>query len=194
MKTITFVSRHPEYPSKKVAVSREIDLDRLSPAARFLADSILTTVTGDDLSIVYVCGPSPRERNIDQDEIAIMDRQFPGLADNPETITWSWPELRTNEDPVSYFERQAADMHRIGAVTIKSRTGSCFDLASLGASPAETIRCIRAAAGLTQAAFAAAYGIPKRTFESWEMGERTPPPYVIRLLEAAVAANRPRED
>lgn len=61
-------------------------------------------------------------------------------------------------------------------------------------TPSEQIKSIRAAAGLTQAAFAAAYGIPKRTYEAWEMGERTPPPYVIRLLEATVAANRPRED
>lgn len=51
---------------------------------------------------------------------------------------------------------------------------------------AEQIKAIRAASGLTQAAFASRYGIPKRTIEAWEMGQRTPPPYVIRLLETAV--------
>lgn len=51
---------------------------------------------------------------------------------------------------------------------------------------AEQIKSIRAVSGLTQAAFASRYGIPKRTIEAWEMGQRTPPPYVIRLLETAV--------
>lgn len=51
---------------------------------------------------------------------------------------------------------------------------------------AEQIKSIRAEAGLTQAAFASRYGIPKRTIEAWEMGQRTPPPYVLRLLETVV--------
>lgn len=51
---------------------------------------------------------------------------------------------------------------------------------------AEQIKAIRAESNLTQAAFASRYGIPKRTVEAWEMGQRTPPPYVIRLLETAV--------
>lgn len=53
-------------------------------------------------------------------------------------------------------------------------------------TPAEQIRAIRASTGLTQAAFAARYEIPKRTYEAWEMGERTPPSYVVRLLASAV--------
>lgn len=53
---------------------------------------------------------------------------------------------------------------------------------------AEQIRAIRARTGLSQAAFAARYEIPKRTVEAWEMGQRTPPPYVIRLLSEAVSA------
>ena len=53
---------------------------------------------------------------------------------------------------------------------------------------AETVRALRQKAGLTQAAFAALYEIPKRTLENWEAGVRTPPPYVVRLLEAAVNA------
>lgn len=51
---------------------------------------------------------------------------------------------------------------------------------------AEQIKSIRARTGLSQAAFAARYDIPKRTVEAWEMGQRTPPPYVIRLLSEAV--------
>ena len=54
----------------------------------------------------------------------------------------------------------------------------------------EQIRAIRARTGLSQAAFAARYDIPKRTIEAWEMGQRTPPPYVIRLLSEAVPASK----
>lgn len=46
-----------------------------------------------------------------------------------------------------------------------------------------TIKDIRALTGLSQAAFAEKYHIPKRTYESWEMGQRTPPEYVVELLE-----------
>lgn len=53
-------------------------------------------------------------------------------------------------------------------------------------SASEEIKTIRASTGLSQAAFAAKYEIPKRTLEAWEMGDRTPPPYVLRLLALAV--------
>ena len=48
------------------------------------------------------------------------------------------------------------------------------------------IKEIRSMSGLTQKAFAEKYGIPKRTLESWEMGERKPPEYVAALLERVV--------
>lgn len=54
-------------------------------------------------------------------------------------------------------------------------------------TPAEQIKSIRARTGLSQAAFAARYDIPKRTVEAWEMGQRTPPSYVIRLLSEVVS-------
>lgn len=44
------------------------------------------------------------------------------------------------------------------------------------------IRVIRAGTGLTQAGFSAALGIPRRTLQSWEMGERECPAYVIDLI------------
>nr|DAH24641.1 MAG TPA: putative transcriptional regulator [Caudoviricetes sp.] len=49
----------------------------------------------------------------------------------------------------------------------------------------EQIKAIRASTGLTQKEFEKAFGIPSRTYEAWEMGERKPPQYVIRLLEMA---------
>lgn len=45
------------------------------------------------------------------------------------------------------------------------------------------IKSIREKTGMTQSEFAGKYNIPKRTLESWEMGERIPPEYVIELLE-----------
>lgn len=44
------------------------------------------------------------------------------------------------------------------------------------------IRALRAETGLTQAGFSAALGIPRRTIQSWEMGERECPAYVIDLI------------
>lgn len=44
------------------------------------------------------------------------------------------------------------------------------------------IRSLRAETGLTQAGFSAALGIPRRTIQSWEMGERECPAYVIALI------------
>lgn len=55
---------------------------------------------------------------------------------------------------------------------------------------AEQIRAIRARTGLSQEAFSRAYEIPRRTIQDWERGLRTPPPYVIRLLEIAIQNER----
>ena len=44
------------------------------------------------------------------------------------------------------------------------------------------IRAIRAGTGLSQVAFGAALNIPRRTLQSWEMGERECPAYVIDLI------------
>ena len=45
------------------------------------------------------------------------------------------------------------------------------------------VRTLRFQTGLSQAAFAARYNIPLRTIEDWESNKRTPPAYVIELLE-----------
>lgn len=49
-----------------------------------------------------------------------------------------------------------------------------------------TIKEIRSLTGLSQAKFASRFEIPKRTIESWEAGERTPPEYVTKMLERIV--------
>lgn len=54
--------------------------------------------------------------------------------------------------------------------------------------PAEQIKEIRAATGLSQQKFAEKTGVPARTILSWETGDRNPPSYVIPLLRLAVRA------
>ena len=47
---------------------------------------------------------------------------------------------------------------------------------------AEELKEARKAAGLTQQSMADRTLISKRTIEKWEIGERTPPPYVQRFV------------
>ena len=58
-------------------------------------------------------------------------------------------------------------------------------------NPADQIKAIRQQTGLSQARFADLYGLPKRTLENWESGQRIPPPYVLALLERAVKEDFP---
>ena len=48
------------------------------------------------------------------------------------------------------------------------------------------IRDLRTKLGDTQSEFAARYHIPFRTVQNWEAGVRTPPEYVMRLLECRI--------
>ena len=48
------------------------------------------------------------------------------------------------------------------------------------------IREMRTRLGDTQSEFAARYNIPFRTVQNWEAGVRTPPEYVMRLLESRI--------
>lgn len=54
---------------------------------------------------------------------------------------------------------------------------------TINADTKSQIKSIRASAGLTQKEFSALVGVPRRTFEDWESGRRTPAEYLIRLLE-----------
>lgn len=58
--------------------------------------------------------------------------------------------------------------------------GQLWDAAHL------TIRDIRAHTGLSQAAFAVRYCIPRRTVENWERGDRQCADYIRLLLAEAV--------
>ena len=54
-------------------------------------------------------------------------------------------------------------------------------------------RKLRAISGMTQAEFVREYRIPRRTIEHWDVGERTPPPYVLELLAADVVSAKIKE-
>lgn len=58
-------------------------------------------------------------------------------------------------------------------------------------TPSEEIKALRSRTGLSQAAFAVRWSIPRRTLEDWEAGRRTPPPYLLPLLAHAVATANP---
>jgi DNA-binding transcriptional regulator YiaG len=45
-----------------------------------------------------------------------------------------------------------------------------------------TIKDLRTASGMTQKAFAEYFGIPKRTVENWEGGQRECPSYLLSLI------------
>jgi DNA-binding transcriptional regulator YiaG len=46
-----------------------------------------------------------------------------------------------------------------------------------------TIKELRSLTQLSQSKFANAVGIPVRTIQQWEQGERVPPEYVVTLIE-----------
>lgn len=50
------------------------------------------------------------------------------------------------------------------------------------AVPNTSIKEMRIASGMTQIAFAEYLNIPRRTIQEWESDRRTPPPYVVELI------------
>lgn len=53
---------------------------------------------------------------------------------------------------------------------------------------------IRRMLGVSRAEFSRRYGIPVRTLEEWDAGRRTPPDYVVSLLERCVKEDMNKED
>ena len=49
-------------------------------------------------------------------------------------------------------------------------------------SDAPDIVSIRKQTGLSQSKFAKAFGVPMRTLQGWELGERVPPQYLVDLI------------
>lgn len=51
---------------------------------------------------------------------------------------------------------------------------------------AEELKEIRKKLGMSRKAFFETFGVPQKTLEDWEYGKRTPPDYVMTLLETAI--------
>lgn len=55
-----------------------------------------------------------------------------------------------------------------------------------------TIRELCREHGLTQKALAERFGIPLRTIEDWSTGKRTPPDYVVRMIQTILEYEKRR--
>lgn len=47
-------------------------------------------------------------------------------------------------------------------------------------------KSLRAKTGMSRRAFYEEFGVPERTLQSWEEGDRTPPAYVVKMLQKQV--------
>lgn len=57
----------------------------------------------------------------------------------------------------------------------------------------ETIRSLRINTGLSQAQFAAYFHIPTCTLQDWEHNRRTPPAYVLYMMQELLKRNKAEE-
>ena len=107
-----------------VRIEFDVDLDKLSPPARAIAENIYTTDNHDDLSNIRCYGPTQRELLIKegrQDEIPKIIKHFgEDILDGPSNFMWWFDGLRINETPEDYFERQAKDMRDKGVHRISN--------------------------------------------------------------------------
>lgn len=114
-----------------VRVPERVDCEKLSAPARLIAESILTTARDDDMSLIWVTGPSIYERLQSEgktEEANCALRNFGDLANSPDSIVWRFDALRLDESTEQYFERQVDAMLKAGARLIKTRTGEQYPL------------------------------------------------------------------
>lgn len=96
-----------------------------------------------------------------------------------------WAEALTSADRDAFVSDWALSSIWEDAEGDGITTSRIADLEELWDVAHATVRDIREHTGLTQAAFAVKYCIPKRSVENWESGSRSCPDYV-RLLLAQV--------
>lgn len=102
-----------------------VDLDVLSPGARAIAENIYTTENADDLSLIYVSGPTVKELmikdHVPDDEIKKYELMMGNkYMNSPVTEPWVFDKLRHYETPEEYFERQVSKMKEYGWLYISS--------------------------------------------------------------------------
>ena len=129
MKDITFIvtsktARGMGYKGNAdlVRVLLPVDLGKLSLTAYKLANAVSTLENQDDLSTIYVEGPTSREIYFKQgrlDEIKRFEKFSESeLLDKPVTIVWWWDCLRWKETPEEYFERHAKMIEEAGGLRV----------------------------------------------------------------------------
>lgn len=96
-------------------------------------------------------------------------------------VHWQYARY-TNDYRIAHF------CNRCDANTIHAMTNRFDDNSPDGIEylfiPLDTeIKKLRTASGMTQQAFSEYFGIPKRTLEDWEGERRTPPEYLVKLVE-----------
>lgn len=101
-----------------VRVPMQVDLSKLSETALNLALAVSTLERADDLSKLYIEGPTQRELFIKAGklkELELYERVYGSENfDKPILITWRWDCLRRIETPENYFERHAKRIEEIG--------------------------------------------------------------------------------
>ena len=101
-----------------VRVPLQVDLSKLSPTALHLAKAVYTLENADDLSSVYVEGPTQRELYIKEGKLDELKRfeEFYGSEyfDEPTVQVWHWDCLKRKETPEEYFERHAKMIEKLG--------------------------------------------------------------------------------
>jgi len=97
----------------RVHYSVVVHLDELSPLARTLAAGSIGNIHDDLFTIQVVAKQSRREMNPPTPEVeATYDLE--GWWDHHPSICWDWSSIQSLETPEQYFEREAAEIDRLG--------------------------------------------------------------------------------
>lgn len=188
-KNITFFRQSG---TRKWLETMPVDLEALSPMARFLAMSISTTDNSDDFSAVTLdcryCNRELWQRVIADktnrydawthhacEENLAGDARDPFFGDIRHSVRFIWDSLKNNgETPEQYFERQAGYIQReaspylLDSVLRGYEDGAEYQI--MGSVPPK-IYFLRKRGGITQKALAAAAGINIRQIQKLESGE-----------------------
>lgn len=180
-------------------VTYEVDLDRLSPLALRLAQGILTTDKKDDFSLVFVEDTVPAYQRYAEnkynilngaatmeDRIKALRERYGDTLDDPQVMSYDWPQKKKDESAEDYLERCAEDIERNGWAIVQTTIEK----------PSE-IRELRRRLNMTRASFGELCGgIPVNTIRDWEGKRTTPPEWAVNLIrwrveaEQASAANK----
>lgn len=203
-KNITFFRQSG---SQKCLETMPVDLDALSPMARFLALSISTTDNNDDFSSVTLdCRYSNRElwtRVLSDETGRYSDLEKRNAQDNidkekmlchgdmVQSCNYIWDALRDAETPEQYFERHAGYIQHEAYPYLLDSVLRGFEVGAeyqVRGSVPPKIYFLRKRGGLTQKSLAAEAGINLRQIQKLESGEIKPENITLKNAIALAAA------